>query len=816
MNLSDVHAILSTKYEKLKSKYSILSFYDGFFDEIVDFSIEDLDVSDISKIESDFTKKFKKNLCIYIDNHSEKMYEKCLSIMSTLNVKSFIMLCNCLDSINYNSSNLAKDLYVKNSAIFDKVVLSVLDINFTKDSNCLSNFMVEYYSNKDGEFEDNVNKIIYEYNSNAEDYDSVKIYLKEMAKYKLLTSDEEIALFKDYNENGNEKSREKIINSNLRLVVSVAKKYVGTTNSLSFLDLIMEGNTGLMKAVDRYNYKFGYKFSTYAFWWIRQAITRAINEKDKQVRTPVHIEEKILKLKKIVYSYESKFGQTPTISKLSDILGESEEKIKKIYEFIEQHNYVSLNQKIDEDEDTEFSNYVPDKKLSVEEEVEKKLLKEDILKLFKKVKLSENEIAVITYRFGLIDGEENSLQKVGNILNITRERVRQIEKRALNKLRKEKNTIDTPSINADILNTNVGLYDYIYINSKIKYNKPAVNRAIKRMNPISIKILQKKFGTNYSGKSLTNAVQLNTLEEKILHQTIDKDLIKAVKDDNYFQKNLNFSLYDIFGYGMNLKSELSYTETEFLLKLCNCNIYQKINFANLTIDIYLNVIDIINNYENKISYDEKNVDVLVSNKEKKIVNNISKTSSDKYNLSFYDLFEYRKEDIDEVVDYQISSRNRDFLNLLYNNDFSSLPDFDKVIGNGISLAIAKDNLTRIKALVKKKLSTNNKPLYILYGNYSIEQVNKVISELSKEDIDLLHLRYGDDFLKPVYNNNLNLEQLEKLNNILYSKIKLKLKNIPKKRCKTIYDRFPDYTKEEVDNAISRLSEKNKRIIYLIN
>ena len=259
--------------------------------------------------------------------------------------------------------------------------------------------------------------------------DPVRMYLKEIGQISLLSLDEELALSKRIEE-GDEEAKRILAESNLRLVVSIAKRYVG--RNLSFLDLIQEGNIGLMKAVDKFDSSKGYKFSTYATWWIRQAITRAIADQAKTIRVPVHMVETINKLKRVQRQLTLELNREPTEKELSDKLKIPEEKVREIIKI--SLDPLSLETPIGEEEDSHLGDFVQDKNsLSPEEYAINKVLKDEIAEVL--LTLTEREEQVLKLRFGLVDGTCRTLEEVGTIFGVTRERIRQIEAKALRKLR---------------------------------------------------------------------------------------------------------------------------------------------------------------------------------------------------------------------------------------------------------------------------------------------------------------------------------------------------------------------------------------------
>lgn len=259
--------------------------------------------------------------------------------------------------------------------------------------------------------------------------DSVRVYLREIGKIRLLTMQEEVSLAKRI-EHGDEDAQRKLIEANLRLVVSVAKKY--TKRGLLFLDLIQEGNQGLIRAVEKFKYRKGYKFSTYAIWWIRQAITRAIADQARTIRIPVHMVETINKLRKASRKLVQKLGRDPAIEELALEVGLPAEKVKNIMKTA--MDPISLETPINGEEDSHLGDFVEDKSaLPPAETAFNHILKEQINRVLSS--LTERESRVIKYRFGLEDGWQRTLEEVGQKFGVTRERIRQIEAKALRKLR---------------------------------------------------------------------------------------------------------------------------------------------------------------------------------------------------------------------------------------------------------------------------------------------------------------------------------------------------------------------------------------------
>ena len=259
--------------------------------------------------------------------------------------------------------------------------------------------------------------------------DPVRMYLKEIGKVPLLTADEEVELAKRM-EQGDEYAKQKLCEANLRLVVSIAKKYVG--RGMLFLDLIQEGNLGLIKAVDKFDWTKGYKFSTYATWWIRQAITRSIADQARTIRIPVHMVETINKLIRISRQLLQEEGREPTPDEIAEEMGITVEKVREIQKIAQEP--VSLETPIGEEEDSHLGDFIPDDDAPAPAEAAAfSMLKDQLVEVLGT--LTEREQKVLKLRFGLDDGRARTLEEVGKEFDVTRERIRQIEAKALRKLR---------------------------------------------------------------------------------------------------------------------------------------------------------------------------------------------------------------------------------------------------------------------------------------------------------------------------------------------------------------------------------------------
>jgi len=262
--------------------------------------------------------------------------------------------------------------------------------------------------------------------------DPIKIYLKEISKVELLSPSRERQLARRA-QKGDQKARDELIKANLRLVISIAKRYTG--RGLTFLDLIQEGNIGLIKAVDKFDWRKGFKFSTYATWWIRQAITRSIADQARTIRIPVHLVETINRMNKVIRDYLQENGDYPSARELAEILDKPEDKINEI--LISAKDVLSLNSPISssngDDEESETGDFISTDETTPEEEAQKMIMKERLEEVLDT--LNSKEALVLKMRYGFLDGKQKTLEEVGQFFNVTRERIRQIETKALRKLR---------------------------------------------------------------------------------------------------------------------------------------------------------------------------------------------------------------------------------------------------------------------------------------------------------------------------------------------------------------------------------------------
>ena len=353
---------------------------------------------------------------------SEKLVELLEFAKKKKNVLEYQEINNFFKDTPLNAEQMEK--------VFDFLDASGVDVLRISDSDADEALLLDDDLDKIAEEEEvELDKIDLSVPEGVSIEDPVRMYLKEIGKVNLLTADEEIELAKRM-EQGDENAKKRLAEANLRLVVSIAKRYVG--RGMPFLDLIQEGNLGLIKAVEKFDYRKGYKFSTYATWWIRQAITRAIADQARTIRIPVHMVETINKLIRVSRQLLQELGREPTPEEIAKEMDMSVDRVREILKISQEP--VSLETPIGEEEDSHLGDFIQDDNVPVPADAAAfTLLKEQLVEVLST--LTDREQKVLRLRFGLDDGRARTLEEVGKEFNVTRERIRQIEAKALRKLR---------------------------------------------------------------------------------------------------------------------------------------------------------------------------------------------------------------------------------------------------------------------------------------------------------------------------------------------------------------------------------------------
>ncbi len=360
----------------------------------------------------------------YMSNYdlSDELADELLSFISDNNIQ----IADGLDSLDDDDVDLSDDSDDDDFELDDDLEEDIPELDFEGDFDLSTGDTFNMYSSKEADDEFDSTKL----GSNVKINDPVKMYLKEIGRVDLLSQEEEVELAQAIIA-GSEEAKRKLAAANLRLVVSIAKRYVG--RGMLFLDLIQEGNMGLIKAVEKFDYTKGFKFSTYATWWIRQAITRAIADQARTIRIPVHMVETINKLTRIQRQLIQELGREPTAEEIAEQMpGMTPQKVREIQKISLEP--VSLETPIGEEDDSHLGDFIEDEgAMSPDDYAANELLKDELSEVL--LELTDREEKVLRLRFGLDDGRTRTLEEVGKEFNVTRERIRQIEAKALRKLK---------------------------------------------------------------------------------------------------------------------------------------------------------------------------------------------------------------------------------------------------------------------------------------------------------------------------------------------------------------------------------------------
>lgn len=366
------------------------------------------------------------------ENKVNELFEEKLKTLLKLAKKKKNILDPDEVSKHFEGVNMGEEEYEKLQEFMDANGIDTFraiddDLDMISDDEL--GLMMDEASEVEAEIDMDIDKMDLSGELGVDTDDPVRMYLKEIGKVPLLSAEEEIELAKRM-ELGDEDAKKRLAEANLRLVVSIAKRYVG--RGLLFLDLIQEGNLGLIKAVEKFDYRKGYKFSTYATWWIRQAITRAIADQARTIRIPVHMVETINKLIRVSRQLLQEYGREPTPEEIADYMKMDVARVREILKISQEP--VSLETPIGEEEDSHLGDFIPDENVPIPvEAATATLLKEQLNEVLGT--LTEREERVLRLRFGMDDGKARTLEEVGKEFNVTRERIRQIEAKALRKLR---------------------------------------------------------------------------------------------------------------------------------------------------------------------------------------------------------------------------------------------------------------------------------------------------------------------------------------------------------------------------------------------
>jgi len=665
---------------------------------------------------------------------------------------------------------------------------------------------------------------------------------------------------------GDAAARKKLIEHNLRLVVWVAKRYVSSIKELSFLDLIQEGNIGLINAVDKFNVEKGSKFSTYAVWWIRQRITRAIADKDRVIRVPVCQHARGKQYLNAVQVFQAEHGRKPTTKELAEVLDIPYQKVIEFQETFKE--IVSLESPIGEDNDTELGDFIPaSDEISVEEQVERDELKQKVLDFLKMCGLTEREIFVISMSMGIGVDREYNLREVAEELFITRERVRQIREIALKKLRASSHIkdfavyMDRPEKAIEYLsqeisayyqrrNKNQGCQEESVLQQDLKtsssskiitvdqerrsrnqvvrtiyelfpsYDKQEVDSVLTNLSPEEKGLIKLRYGKDLNhpimASGFTAYKSKNFLE--ILLPKIKIKLMEARGEQGLFFQDSSrlFSslskktIYDLFS---NFSRErvnatiqmLTKEEQEFL----QFHFGETFENPKISETFFFKQAKTFYNY------------IFPKMRQQLKLSAEKKDSLESRMMTIYQFFEeYTKEEVDAVI-ATLEGKDREILYLRYGEDLEnpvfnsnwSIQDRSYFYGTFLrKMGIALKNGVSYEKVKKAK------SIYHFFEEYTKEEVDAVIATLEGKDREILYSRYGEDLEHPVINSNWSIQDRSYFYGTLLRKMRIALKNggsySENKNVKSIYELLGKYTKKEIDVVIASLEEKDKKILYL--
>ena len=662
---------------------------------------------------------------------------------------------------------------------------------------------LESLSNYD---EEDFNKNDYYTRQNKGELDGLKIYFNSIPT-KILTPEEEFVLATKAHE-GDLEARNQFVAHNLKLVVKIAHKYINS--ELSIEDLIQEGNIGVLKAIEKFDPTKGYKFSTYATWWIRQAIVRAVDDKGKNIRIPVHMQQRMREYKKVRASLSVSLNREPTNQEIAKEMNLSVQSVENIFNSM--IDTVSMNEKINKDSEDEFGNFIPDS-ANVEEEVLSSLDKKMLENYFDICKLNTREKEVIKARFGM-DQNAKTLQQVADIYGITRERVRQIEFETLRKLRSHSNLLkeeiqELSTYDKHLVSRMNNSSSLEQKKAKEKEKRPKVSKtqltiymeypnypkkeidaALASLKREDLELLFLKYDRGLIGFSKEQEEQIHTIKTKVIRELLEeKEKVEPIKEDRKLSGIYErLDKYNPIVVNKAIDS-LSFSQKELLKEKYGPDFTQTLSLTPRNKEL------------------ERKVSVLIYQTLKVRINHILEGK-----VGLYKSFpNYTKEQVNQVVNL-LSSKDKALLIKRYGENLEE-DHLERVTDQERS-----DINNKIKRYIKTSLNVKEEPKMYTYKNlyerlnqYSPDAINKALESLPDVQREKLKEKYGKKLLDTTNGKQRNKKFEQSISNIIYGSLIQKIEDVINNKA-GIYNTITSYSEEEVRSAIDKLEDREKALI----